>query len=322
MAFSMAILGHANESLEEALDAFDQLLLLQTHGYSTTDPAVENVKLAHLPLEAGVLWGIYQIHKDHPLAKQALKKYYPSILAYHDHLYQHRDPQEDGLISNIHPWETLYSKAEYWNELIHSHLMIQAPISAMSHESLAALLLDRLGRAEKALQVLDPVFHAFLSWSNEALIQIGGVLGEDVNAIMEKYELSIYSINDRLWNAETQLFCPFDQQKERFLPVDVMYSAQCLFSEIATQDRAEELYPQLEKALKKAMQAKIQNEEFHPLAIADQILLFQGLTAYGFDELAVLLVQRLSFQLQQASNQAEYAPFHFLIKGFELFLQH
>ena len=93
----------------------------------------------------------------------------------------------------------------------------------------------------------------------------------------------------------------------------------CLFSEIATQDRAEELYPRLERELKKQMQSKIQNEEFHPLAIADQVLLFEGLTNYGFDELAVLLLQRLSFLLQKMEDQQEDNQFDFLTKGFNLF---
>jgi hypothetical protein len=98
----------------------------------------------------------------------------------------------------------------------------------------------------------------------------------------------------------------------------VLYSALCLFSEVATQDQAEELYPQIEKRLKKKMATKIKAAEFHPLSIAEQILLLEGLNTYGFDELTVLLMQRLNFLLQQNAEEEEH---DFLMKGFQLFLQ-
>lgn len=332
-AFGLAIMGHAQESLERALNAFEQLLLLQSclHPASTVSgnhlkenilfpeaysSLEEQVELTHLPLAAGVLWSIYQLHPNEAPAKEALRTYYPRLLAYHNYLYQERDPHEDGLITNFHPWESCHGQDVHWQEKLGT---ITAKEAAREEEAATGYhLFKQLATGVHPFEVQDPLFHAFLSWSNESLIQIGGVLGEDVRDIMEQYELTVFSINDQLWNTDRQQFSPFDLQQKIHLPVDELYSALCLFSEVATQDRAEELYPQMEKWLKKKMNATIKAEEFHPLSIADQIILLEGLNTYGFDELSVLLMQRLSFLLQKNTEEKKH---EFLMKGFKLFLQ-
>lgn len=332
-ATGLAIMGHAQESLEKALNAFEQLILLQSclHPSSNVpdNHLRENIlfssdyktlrtkaELLHLPLAAGILWSIYQLHPKAPLAKEALQKYYPKLLAYQNLLYQERDPQEDGLITNLHPWESFHGQEDHWQEKLRSLSNKQVPQN--DKISVGYHLLEQLSEGTSPMEIQDPLFHSFMSWSNESLIQMGGVLGEDVQDIMEKYELTVFSINDQLWNADQQKFCPFDLKQQIYLPVDVLYSALCLFSEVATQDLAEELYPQLEKRLKMKMATKIKAQEFHPLSIAGQILLLEGLNTYGFDELSVLLMQRLNFLLQQNAKQQEH---DFLMKGFKLFLQ-
>ncbi len=324
-AFGLAIMGHAHESLEESLHAFEQLLNFQRTRRPSSEMSLhqweENIQLSeeqknllstaqllHLPVAAGVLWGIFQRHEDKAMAKEALRKFYPDLLNYHNEMYQERDPNEDGLITNYHPWESLQFSSDHSPK---GHRLVEAIPKGYQ-------LLSQLAAGSHPFEVQDPLFHAFLSWSNESLIQIGGVIGEDVKDIMEKYELTIFSINERLWNAEKRHFCPFDLKNKAHLPFAVLPSALCLFSEIATQDRAEELYPQLEKQLKKEMGADIREEELHPLSLAQHILLLQGLGTYGFDELSVLLLQRLSFLLQKAKDRGEHS---FLIKGFDLFLQ-
>ena len=335
VAFGLAILGHARQSLEEALSAFEQLLQLQSclqevktsrseqwkeiiHFPEKYQGFVPKISLLHLPIGAGILWGIYQIHEDHPLASEALRTYYPQLLAYHNQLYQDRDPKEDGLISNHHPWETLHGQADHWKEMLDT---ISPPQTSTAAQLTQAYELMGLNTpTEHPFCIQDPIFHAFLSWSNESLIQIGGHLKEDVLDIIEKYELSIYCINDQLWNHDQLLFCPFNEHRANHLSVGVLESAICLFSEFATQDRAEEFYPQLEKALKKEMQSKVGKNEFHPLHIAERILLFEGLSNYGFDELSILLLQRLSFILQNIKDEKPAEANSFLIQGFDLYL--
>ncbi len=51
------------------------------------------------------------------------KMVYPSLLRYHQWLYNDRDPHQEGLILLIHPWETGLDNTPPWMGAMHDHLM-------------------------------------------------------------------------------------------------------------------------------------------------------------------------------------------------------
>lgn len=336
-AFGLATVGIAEDSFEEASSAFEQLMLFPSYSATGSD---ENIHLLYPegfpkttqqplpllvpPIAAGVLWEIYELNKEKKEAQTLIRDYYPLLLAQQRRLYDWRDPSEDGLITNIHPWETGHPASGSWTSLLQSISPAELP-GLSSDLRQAYSLLEKLNAQDlksAGFQVQDPLFHAFLCWNNMALIKIGAALGEDVREVIEWDELSIFSINERLWNPELKRYCPFDLKQSRHLPMNILDSALCFFSEPATQDLAEESYPQLEARLKKAMRTKIQGEDLQPVSIARHLLLLEGLNNYGFDELSVLLLQRLGFLLQQAQlnlNKDDHKT-AFLLRGFQLFL--
>ncbi len=350
-AYGLAIIGTAQESFDEAAAAFEQLCALQSLSSYWTDfseheeeiPISWPQEFVHLqnasnwlcsvPVVSGVLWNIYDQHEEKATAKALLKQYYPALLNFQRTLYQRRDLNEDGLITNIHPWETGQGGSERWREIVEEQLKnggysleAEAPGALSPSLFQAYQLLDRSYSSpvdeqirKGAFRIQDPFFHAFLSWSNESLIKIGAALGQDVQEIIEWYELSTYSINQKLWNPERHRYCPFDENMPGHLPIDILESAVCLFSEVATQDYAELMYPSLEKRLKKDFALKIRAAEQFPLAIARQVLLLQSLQNYGFDDLSIQLMQRLGFVMQQLEKK-EIHKDHFLLKGLWLFL--
>jgi len=48
---------------------------------------------------------------------------YPALLAYHRWLYQERDPHREGLVLQIHPWETGLDNTPPWMSELHEHLL-------------------------------------------------------------------------------------------------------------------------------------------------------------------------------------------------------
>lgn len=50
--------------------------------------------------------------------QQFLEGVYPKLLAYHQWLYRQRDPEGDGLVALIHPWETGMDNTPDWMELL------------------------------------------------------------------------------------------------------------------------------------------------------------------------------------------------------------
>jgi hypothetical protein len=48
---------------------------------------------------------------------------YPALLAYHEWLYNERDPHGEGLVLQIHPWETGLDNTPPWMNEMHDHLL-------------------------------------------------------------------------------------------------------------------------------------------------------------------------------------------------------
>jgi hypothetical protein len=51
------------------------------------------------------------------------KMVYPALLAYHEWLYDERDPHREGLVLQIHPWETGLDNTPPWMSELHQHLL-------------------------------------------------------------------------------------------------------------------------------------------------------------------------------------------------------
>src|SRR6202007_1506374 len=48
---------------------------------------------------------------------------YPALVAYHQWLYHDRDPHDEGLVLQIHPWETGLDNTPPWMAELHEHLL-------------------------------------------------------------------------------------------------------------------------------------------------------------------------------------------------------
>lgn len=60
-----------------------------------------------------------------PLAERRTwyKMVFPAILKYHQWLYEDRDPHQEGLVLQIHPWETGTDNTPPWMAAMHDHLL-------------------------------------------------------------------------------------------------------------------------------------------------------------------------------------------------------
>ncbi|HEX7632739.1 MAG TPA: trehalase family glycosidase [Candidatus Saccharimonadales bacterium] len=56
-----------------------------------------------------------------PERRQWYRQVYPALLAYHEWLYHERDPHNEGLVLQIHPWETGLDNTPPWMAELHEH---------------------------------------------------------------------------------------------------------------------------------------------------------------------------------------------------------
>jgi glycogen debranching enzyme len=88
--------------------------------YSPDDVATSGI--TQPPMLAEAVWQIGQrlnAAERHAWYKQML----PSLTAYHEWLYTDRDPHQEGLVLQVHPWETGLDNTPPWMAELHEHLM-------------------------------------------------------------------------------------------------------------------------------------------------------------------------------------------------------
>jgi neutral trehalase len=74
------------------------------------------------PMLAEAVWQIGQ-RLNAAERKSWYKQMLPSITAYHEWLYADRDPHQEGLVLQVHPWETGLDNTPPWMAELHQHLM-------------------------------------------------------------------------------------------------------------------------------------------------------------------------------------------------------
>ncbi len=174
---------------------------------------------AALPVQ-GLLLGsmLYAARKKPEPLAPALRLAFSKVIAQHRYLYEHRDPEQEGLLVIRHPAEDGFGNAPGY-DFISPHASIQ-----------------------------DPFFNTCLTWSNEALIAIGHFLGEDVLEVMQWHELTIHSMNEKLWDEHACQYHAYDLDQERILPVATLAGILPLAAEIPTQEQAEKILKRLENS--------------------------------------------------------------------------
>ncbi len=153
------------------------------------------------------------------------KQVYPALLAYHEWLYAERDPHCEGLILQIHPWETGLDNTPPWMQELHEHQLavwIRAakklktgwiinlfrrdtkripgaerldPIEALAFFSIQRRLRRKNYDIDKILShslfaIEDLTFNCILIRANQHLRDIATLLKEDLNdELLERMKL-------------------------------------------------------------------------------------------------------------------------------------
>lgn len=227
------------------------------------------------PVHGFVLWRIYEIAEDKQRARAFLKEMYPKVVKLHRYLYQYRDPHEEGLVYIRHPWEGGTGNSPIWDGALRrmdiSKLEIppyerkglqnpRAAESRLTNEDYGryAYLVDLFRRnnyddeliyEQCPFLIQDPLFNGLLAWSNECLIEIGGLLGEDVSEIVQWDELTKYSMNEKLWDEERGIYNAYDLRNEELIPVHTSSGLMPLCGDVPTQEQAEKMLLTLESEM-------------------------------------------------------------------------
>ncbi len=214
-----------------------------------------------LPLHGWVLEHLHQISKDKPAFLKAIRPVYEKIFDFHQQLYTNYDLSGDGLIAT----------AQGGSEGV-------TPSYTLTN------------------CVEDPFFNAMLIWSNEHLIRLGGLLREDVQEVIEWYDLATWSMNEKLWDEKAGCYLPFDLNGNSTIAETSINGFLPMAAGIPTQEQAEVMH---ETVLLQAL---------NPHEWTLNWLLYKGLLRYGMRETAAdLKRETLATALHHPADTVEKA---------------
>jgi len=169
------------------------------------------------------------------------RKLFPRIIAYHNWLYEERDPHNIGLVINIHPWETGMDNTPPWMHQMAEHQMPAwikaveiarldtlferfrrdtAQVSAEERmTTLEGLMLYSIARrlrrknydidrilTRSHFLIEDVFFNSILIRANEILKEIAKEIDEEIpSTLLSSMNMATKAINE-LWDDETGMF--------------------------------------------------------------------------------------------------------------------
>lgn len=201
---------------------------------STHAPGHSTSGITNPPLHAFVALHIHR-RVGGEVGRAFLAEMFPKIRSFHRYLYEMRDPGREGLPFVRHPWETGTDNSPAWDEALARIEVDPARLPAYERKDLAVVpgaqrptredydryvhLMELFksraydeGEIARECPFLfqDPLFASLLARSNEALLEIGGLLGEDVGEIREWHDQTRRGVEEKLWNEERGFYCHFD----------------------------------------------------------------------------------------------------------------
>jgi len=197
---------------------------------------------------------VVQIGKQLPLVERRswYRQVFPALLAYHEWLYNERDPHKEGLVLIIHPWETGLDNTPPWMAELNEHLMpwwirvmektrLEALLSFVRMDTRhvgagerptnieAMALYDaqrRLRRKEYNINKIldhslfaieDLAFNSIFIRANELLLEIAKSIRADIpEGLVHRMHKTVRAF-DGLWDPYTESYYPRDFTTHRLL---------------------------------------------------------------------------------------------------------
>lgn len=223
--------------------------------YAPEDVFVDGI--TQTPTYGFALLKMYEAAENKEEALSFLKEMYPKIQAFHNYLYTYRDSEEEGLVAVIHPAESGTEGSPLWDSVLDkmpestdSEYEIQSHKErihdASRYKQLKKLYQKYNFEEEKIVKncpvrVQDPFFNAILSWSNEAMIEIGRIIKADVTDFVLWNELTVFSMNEKLWDEKQGIYNAYDLVNKVYISGDTLSGMLPIMADVPNIDQAENI---------------------------------------------------------------------------------
>lgn len=209
------------------------------------------------------------------------RQVWPNLLAYHQWLYKERDPHGEGLVLQIHPWETGLDNTPPWMSELQNHLLPPwvRVVKALKLDLIIGLFrrdTRRIPRGQRlstieALALFDAqrrlrrkayntsdildhslfaiedlAYNSILARANEHLLDIAKALRTEVpENLLKSIKLTVKAF-EQLWDPYTEMYYPRDFVTHRLLKEPSVASLLPLYAGCISKERAAVLVKMLE----------------------------------------------------------------------------
>ncbi len=225
------------------------------------------------PIHAYAVLKIYENSKDKKKVKEFLKWIYPKLVKLHRYLYLERNPDDNGLVYIIHPWESGMDNSPMWDPVLKRIDLSKVELPDFERKDNRIVdpeqrpgdddykryiyLVDifRKNRYEDRkifhecpFIVFDPLFNSVLAASNKALMKIADIIGENCRQAEEWYLTTSRSMRDLLYDNNRGIFYAYDYIEKKQIKVETSAGFMPLFGGVASHSQALKLLEYMNSA--------------------------------------------------------------------------
>lgn len=271
-------LGYAHSDVGKVWHWLEQELSRQTE--QGCIPQLQATRSCTPPFHSILAWTCWK--KDPSTA--SIEDLFDALLQSHHYWYLHRDPQELGLPC-IH-----FAEEAVMPEFFENH---DAPF-----------------------QIQDPAFLGLLCRANECLIEMGEQLQRDLSDLIQWHELTVFGLNEDLWDGASKSYCGFDLLSGQKLNIPNLANYLPLWAGVPDQELAEEMCRNLIKRYFQdtywalPIQLPTKDSSGETVSLLLNRMIYAGLLRYGFKENASYLRKS---SLQMVGNYGFYKLYQALM---------
>ena len=227
---------------------------------------IQTSGLIQPPVHASAIWHIYQHAQDQAAARDFLKEMFPKLAAWHAYMYRERNPDMDGLVSIIHPWESGQDNSPIWDramarialvpEMVPEYKRVDTALVASEERPsegdydhyayLVRLFWENHYNETKILelspfQLQDVLFNTILIQANHDLANIGRAIGEEIGQVEEWAEQTARTMNAKLWDEEHGIYFDYDLVAGQSIHAHVAAGFSPIYAGVPSSEQAEKI---------------------------------------------------------------------------------
>jgi hypothetical protein len=219
------------------------------------------------PLHATAVRYLLENAEDRDRAQGFTADLFPKLKAWHNFLYDVRDPDDEGLAYILHPWASGQDNAPNWDTVLNRIDLKDKDIPDYERQDqngnsserpsdkkydLYVYLIGffrrhnydqkKIREADCPFMVQDVMFNTLLCRAGQDMAQIAAWLGEDPAPFQKQSRKTAKAINEKLWDENHGIYIDYDLHADKPIPVHMLSGFIPYFADIPSPVRAKRMF--------------------------------------------------------------------------------